>query len=218
MKNSFLYTITLVLLLTSCGHNVLTNYEVKGLDLSVPIFGYPFGLRMGIVKANQNLLRGDSSYTIHSNTGTEIGSGTVQETQVIQFSANTQINEGNVEKIMQSETASDDVKKSFVENYLSKNQAPTLLPTSTNTPTTVTAAGEDSRIHKKQFEQSSSSIWSLSKKSILKKIIEIAMNFLLMTTLGKVLSLILTILAVYLIIRISYWLIKKILLMLAKKQ
>ncbi len=47
-----------LLLLTSCGHNVLTNYEVKGIDLSIPICGYPFGLKLGVVKANQNLLRG----------------------------------------------------------------------------------------------------------------------------------------------------------------
>lgn len=59
--------LSFALLLASCGHNVLTNYEVKGLDVSIPIFGYPFGVRVGVVKANQNLLRGDSSYAIHSS-------------------------------------------------------------------------------------------------------------------------------------------------------
>jgi len=208
MKNSFLYAITLVLLLTSCGHNVLTNYEVKGLDLSVPIFGYPFGVRIGVVKANQNLLRGDSTYTIHSNTGTEIGSGTVQETQVIQFSANTQINEGNIEKIIRSDEVSDEVKAVFIEKYLSNSKAPVLHPASTNTPTTVTASGDDPKIHERQFETSKSSIWSVGSSSLLKKAIEIAVNFVLLTSTGKVIAVVVSIILIYIAIRILYWIIR----------
>ena len=61
-----LLLIASILLLTGCGHNVMTNYSVKGVDLSVPIFGYPFGMRIGIVQANQNMMRGNASYTMHS--------------------------------------------------------------------------------------------------------------------------------------------------------
>ena len=139
---------------------------------------------------------------------------------MIQFAANTQINEGNVEKIMQSETVPDSVKKTFVESYLSKNQAPALPPTSTNTPTTVTAAGEEPKIHGNQFEQKkgASLLSALGKKSILETIIGAAVDILLMSTVGKVLAAILGVIVTYIAARVLYWLLKMALLFIRRRQ
>ena len=144
-------------------------------------------------------------------------SGNAQETQVIQFSSNTQINEGNIEKILQSKEISDEVKASFIEKYLAVQEAPKLLPVSTNTPTTETASAEDSKIHKKQFEKSDSSIWSNGKLSIVKKILDIILNFLLLSTVGKIISVFAGVILLYSAIKLIYWIIKKILIFFIKR-
>lgn len=208
--------IPFVLLLTGCGHNVLTNYEVEGLDLSVPIFGYPFGIRIGSVKVNSNLIRGNAAYSSHANTGTELGSGTIQKTTVIEFASNTQINEGNIEKILTSENVSDDVKKAVVTDYLVSQTAPDMPAVSTNTPTSLTAAGNDPKIHKNKLERSKPILDGLIADSIVVTIVKLILNFLLMTTAGKIVSSILAAIGIYIAIRIVYWLAKKFLVVLIK--
>jgi hypothetical protein len=194
-------------MLVGCGHNVLTNYEVKGVDASIPIFGYPFGFRLGYVKANQNLIRGNSAYTIHSSTGTDISTGSVNETQVIQFSSSTQINEGNVEKIMQSDKVSDEVKRSFIKDFLNSDNKPTVLPVSTNTPMTVTASGDNPKLHKRQFDEKKPFFSLASMKNFLKEIVD----FALLTVGGQILSILVCIFAIYIAIRLAYAVLMKIL-------
>ena len=87
MKHIYIVVLAMTALLAGCGHNILTNYEVRGVDASIPVLGYPFGIRLGYVKANQNFIRGGSSYAIHTSAGTEAASGNMQETQVIQFTS-----------------------------------------------------------------------------------------------------------------------------------
>ena len=197
-----------VILLTGCGHNILTNYEVKGIDVTIPLFGYPFGLRVGMVNANTNMLRGNSTYSFHTNTGTEVGSGTVQTTNVIEFSSNTQINEGNVEKILTSPTVSDEVKKAVVTDYLANQTAPVVAPVSTNTPTSLTASGNDSKMHKNKLKRSEPIIGSLLSDTVIMKVLKLILNFLLMTTAGKIISSIATIIGIYVAVRLLYWIIK----------
>ena len=205
-----------VILLTGCGHNILTNYDVAGLDVTIPLFGYPFGLRIGKVNANTNMLRGNSTYSFHTNTGTEVGSGTAQTTNVIEFSSNTQINEGNVEKILTSPTVSDEVKKAVVSDYLATQTAPVVAPVSTNTPTSLTASGNDSKMHKNKLKRSEPIIGSLLTDTIVVKVIKLALNFLLMTTAGKIISSIATIIGIYIAVRILYWVFKNLFRLLVK--
>ncbi len=139
-------------------------------------------------------------------------SGNAQETQVIQFSSNTQINEGNIEKILKSKDIANDVKSAFIEKYLAVQEAPKLLPVSTNTPTTETATSDDPKMHKKQFEKSTISIFSLSWIGIAKKVLDILLEFLLLSTTGKIISIFAMILLIYLAVRFIYWLFKKIML------
>ena len=138
------------LLLTGCGHNMLVDYKVKGLDLSVPLFGYPFGIRLGEVTMNSNVIRGNSTYSAHSNTGFDVSTATTTTTNVIQFSANSQINEGYVKDILTSETVEPDVKQTFVENYLSNQEAPEVFPVTLKTNQGTTAAGDDPELHKSE--------------------------------------------------------------------
>lgn len=166
--------------------------------------GYPFGLRIGSIKANQNLIRGNSSYTIQTNSG--VGES-VHETQVIQYSANTQINEGNIEKIMTSDNVSDEVKTTFIEKYLAEQEAPELLPASTNSPSSVTASSDDPRMHKRQ---SSSNDTSFSFKSIIMRAIDSTIRFLMMSIVGNMISVLLAISIVYLMIKMIYKVFKKV--------
>lgn len=214
MRKTFAATL-LALFLVGCGHNILTNYRVKGLDVTFPIFGYPFGFRLGEVTANSNFIRGNATYTSHSNTGTEVTSGASQTTDVIQFSSNIQVNEGNIEKIIESKDVSPEVKSKFIEDYLAKSSAPTLLPASTNTSSTTTASATDPEIHKNSISKSSSN--SFGWLSLIKKVIKIGINFFLMTAVGKTIAIILFILAIYIAIKLLYTLLKKVVLYCATK-
>ena len=154
MKNFFsLFVISalLVFLAASCGHNMLVDYKVKGVDLSIPLFGYPFGIRLGEVTMNSNVIRGNSTYSAHSTTGTDISTATTTTTNVIQFSANSQINEGYVKDILTSETVEPEVKEAFVEEFLSNQEAPEVLPVTMKTNQGATAAGNDPELHKAEI-------------------------------------------------------------------
>jgi len=197
--------IALSLLLSSCGHNVMTNYSVKGVDLSVPIFGYPFGLRMGVVQANQNMLRGNATYTMHSANS---GPGGAQDASVIQFSSKTQINEGNVEKILQSPTLSEDVKRQFIKDFLADQDAPSVLPASTNTPSTVTATSGNTKMHERQFDRPLTLFEKV--KETLKNGVKNCIKYAVNTAVGRIAAIVASILCIWLAIRIVYAAIRKI--------
>lgn len=220
MKHSInILLILFSLILTGCGHNILTNYKVKGIDISIPIGGYPFGIKIGVVEVNSNMVRGNATYSAHNNTGVEVGSGATQTSTVIQFSSNAQINEGNVEKIMTDENVSDSVKKKFVAEYLSKQQAPEVLQVTTKTPVSATVSGNDSKIHENIKLESQNSILDLfSITSWIKDIIAKIILFFTMNAAGKLIILLAKYLAGLIIILFVYDIIKKIWSFLIRKK
>jgi hypothetical protein len=180
-----LYVLILLLVfVTSCGHNVLSDYKVKGVDLSIPIFGYPFGVRIGSVEVNSNMIRGNSSYSLHNNSGTDIATGAMQSTSVIQFSSNAQVNEGSVTKILECEAVSDDVKKSFINDYLTNQNAPEVLPVSTKSALSATVANKDKDAHNVKIEKRETLF--TQPLSIVKSICSAIGNFFMISVTGRI--------------------------------
>ena len=130
---------------------MLTDYKVKGLDLSIPIMGYPFGIRFGETTMNFNVVRGNASYTSHANSGFDVSTATTSTASVIQFSSNPQVNEGYVHDILTSDKVEPEVKEDFVKDYLSQQKAPEVLSVSLKTNQGATAAGNDPEIHKAEI-------------------------------------------------------------------
>lgn len=219
MKNKTIILLSIMLLFaTGCGHNILTDYEVKGIDLSIPIGGYPFGVKIGIVRVNSNMVRGNATYSANTNVGTEIGTGATQKSTVIQFSSNAQINEGNVEKIMTSETVSDQVKETFVKEYLAEQQAPEVKAVTSKTPTAVTVVGDNPKLHKNVELQKQESILSMFTISgWIQGILAKMGDFFVMTAAGKLIMILVECLAGLIILLFVIDIIKKIVSLISRK-
>ena len=181
MKTIRLLTaVAIALALVGCGHNIVSDCQTVGLDLSFPIFGYPFGVRLGKVKTSTNCLRGNAAYMSQSNGSTNVLSGDTQSTRVTQFSANTQINEGYINQFLSNQKIQPAVKQAFIKLYLSKQDAPEIVPITTRTPTSATSAGQSSKIHQTSLQKTISKIGNTTLKglvkSITKKIFKLALS------------------------------------------
>jgi hypothetical protein len=107
---------------------------------------------------------------------------------------------------------SDDVKKSFIQDYMKNQEAPKLLDTSTNTPIGVTATSDNPKMHTSKMERTQS-VFSLSIFStIIIKVLKLIINFLMMTTVGNVIYILVILFSAYAVIRLLYWLLKKLIL------
>lgn len=196
MKNALSSTILLLFLMlclsplfSSCGHNMLTDYKVKGLDLSIPIMGYPFGIRLGETSMNFNVVRGNASYSSHANTGFDVSTATTSTTSVIQFSSNPQVNEGYVHDILTSEKVESDVKESFVKDYLGQQEAPNVLPVTLKSNQGATAAGNDPEIHKAEIPKHKNLLEMLSFGNFIQGMLAKMADWFLLSKAGQIIIL-----------------------------
>lgn len=114
-----------LLLTTSCGTSVFTNIKTIGLDATIPIYGIPVGIRIGVIELDAAALRGNSTYTSKSILDAEYKTATGSGDRIIIFTTNPQFNEGYIADVLNSPDVTAEVKLAII-NYLNTVKAPEL--------------------------------------------------------------------------------------------
>lgn len=128
MKKHIYLTVLSMFILCGCGHNFYFETENIGAAVRVPLpEGGEIGVMVGSTKTVSATVRGGSSFTTESAHGAGIFSDH-GVAKITQFKSNTQVNEGNIVKILTSTNVSEDVKLSFVKNLGLKAEAPDFKP------------------------------------------------------------------------------------------
>ena len=143
MKRYILYFLLVLCttLLTGCGHNMYFENETTGLCLRIPIAeGADLGLMVGSTKSVTATVRGGTSFTTESSNGAGILSGDAGIAKITQFKSNTQINEGNIVKVLTDTNVAENVKLELVKHLDFKASAPDFKPSILQTRSSVVAS------------------------------------------------------------------------------
>ena len=143
MKRYILYFLPVLCttLLTGCGHNMYFENETTGLCLRIPIAeGADLGLMVGSTKSVTATVRGGTSFTTESSNGAGILSGDAGIAKITQFKSNTQINEGNIVKILTDSNVAENVKLELVKQLDFKASAPDFKPSILQTRSSLVAS------------------------------------------------------------------------------
>ena len=143
MKRYILYffLVLCTTLLTGCGHNMYFENETTGLCLRIPIAeGADLGLMVGSTKSVTATVRGGTSFTSESSNGAGILSGDAGIAKITQFKSNTQINEGNIVKVLTDTNVDESVKLELVKQLDFKASAPDFKPSILQTRSSLVAS------------------------------------------------------------------------------
>lgn len=143
MKRYILYFLPVLCttLLTGCGHNMYFENETTGLCLRIPIAeGADIGLMVGSTKSVTATVRGGTSFTTESSNGAGILSGDAGIAKITQFKSNTQINEGNIVKVLTDTNVDENVKLALVKQLDFKASAPDFKPSVLQTRSSLVAS------------------------------------------------------------------------------
>jgi len=143
MKRYILYFLPVLCttLLTGCGHNMYFENETTGLCLRIPIAeGADLGLMVGSTKSVTATVRGGTSFTTESSNGAGILSGDAGIAKITQFKSNTQINEGNIVKVLTDTNVAENVKLELVRQLDFKASAPDFKPSILQTRSSLVAS------------------------------------------------------------------------------
>ena len=132
MKKSL--CLLILLLLSGCGHNRYNEYKFTGVAFSIP-FGEVGNAIVGIgtIETSVAMVRGGSSISTESATGAGIFAGAAGSSKITTIKFNEQLNEGNVVKIMESESVPDEAKIAIAKSYSEGVQAPEFKPSAMQT-------------------------------------------------------------------------------------
>lgn len=143
MKRYILYFLLVLCttLLTGCGHNMYFENETTGLCLRIPVAeGADLGLMIGSTKSVTATVRGGTSFTTESSNGAGILSGDAGIAKITQFKSNTQINEGNIVKVLADTNVPEQVKIELVKQLDFKASAPDFKPSILQTRSSLVAS------------------------------------------------------------------------------
>ena len=138
MKHSLiLAALVLSSLCTSCGHNIATQTKGIGIDVSWTGNSYVPNLKLGYWDDNNAVVRGNSSYSSSTASGSNIIGGEGGTSQTLQIATGTQVNEGYIKDILTDPNLDTVTKVAFVEALVklqqpqtanAYNQTPSLTP------------------------------------------------------------------------------------------
>lgn len=144
MKLLSIFMIACVVLLSGCGHSVVTVDKGIGIDLKIPLpnGGSLINLRMGYIDSTTTVLRGNTSVQASNASGgnaLSLGAGT---TQTVLVTSGPQLNEGYVAQILTNQNTDPKTKQAIAE-YLLKTKHPVIKPTALTVSNGGVATGQN---------------------------------------------------------------------------
>ena len=109
---------------------------------------------------------------------------------------------------MQSPNLSDGAKEKFIDGFLSDQAAPTVLPVTINTSSSLTASGEGSAIRANQFDKPATLIGKA--KTAVKRFVMEAIAYAAKSAACKLAGFVVAIAAIWLAIKVAYAVFKKV--------
>jgi len=119
--------VLLFLVVCGCGHNRVNEYRSTGATGVIPLGDLgALCIGVGSTEYTTAMVRGGSSYTTETAAGAGLLSGAAGSSRVTTFKSNTQINEGNLEKLFSSSNVTDAVKIELAKGLAKEMKAPEL--------------------------------------------------------------------------------------------
>ena len=129
-----LLVVSLLMLVIGCGHNRVNMHSTFGPSVSIPIGDMgSLVVSLGSSKTTSALVRGGSSFTTESAEGAGLLSTAGGTTTISTFKANTQLNEGNLVKVLTSTNVPDKAKLALAEKLSKGMSAPAFEPSAMGT-------------------------------------------------------------------------------------
>lgn len=134
MKMHVLVAAATLALLSGCGHNRVNMHSTFGPSVSIPCGDLgSIVVSIGSSKTTSAMVRGGSSFTTESAEGGGLLSTAGGTTTISTFKSNTQLNEGNLVKVMTSTNVPDKAKIALAEKLSKGMTAPGFEPAAMGT-------------------------------------------------------------------------------------
>lgn len=134
--------VLLCFILVGCGHNGIMTTKGIGIQMCWNGGSYIPNINVGYWDMTGAIIRGNASYTSNNITGgTLLSGGGVSQTT--QLTVGTQVNEGNIEKIMNSPNVPDEAKV-VLAGEIYAHPAPDVKDTYTKTLSAAATTGSSS--------------------------------------------------------------------------
>ena len=119
----------LATLVVGCGHNRVNMHSTFGPAVSFPLGDLgQLTVSIGSSKTTSAMVRGGSSFTTESTEGGGLLSTAAGTTTISTFKSNTQLNEGNLVKVLTSSNVPDKAKIELAEKLSKGVLAPSFEP------------------------------------------------------------------------------------------
>ena len=129
-----LLVVSLLMLVIGCGHNRVNMHSTFGPSVSIPCGDLgSIVVSIGSSKTTSAMVRGGSSFTTESAEGGGLLSTAGGTTTISTFKSNTQLNEGNLVKVMTSTNVPDKAKIALAEKLSKGMTAPGFEPAAMGT-------------------------------------------------------------------------------------
>lgn len=129
-----LLVVSLLMFIIGCGHNRVNMHSTFGPAVSIPCGDLgSIVVSIGSSKTTSAMVRGGSSFTTESAEGGGLLSTAGGTTTISTFKSNTQLNEGNLVKVMTSTNVPDKAKIALAEKLSKGMTAPGFEPAAMGT-------------------------------------------------------------------------------------
>lgn len=137
--------VSLVMLISGCGHGMLIESETTGFSISIPVGeSTPLNITVGMTKTTTATVRGGTTVETTSVAGGGIFSGDAGIGKKTTMRTNAQLNEGNLRKVMTSPDCPPEAKIILASNLVNAAAAPTTDPMVVQTTTATVNTGPES--------------------------------------------------------------------------
>ena len=132
----------MMLLLCSCGHNVVTVSKGLGVNISWDGANYVPNIKLGNWDQITYVPRGNTSMTTTTVTGGNLGSGGIS--QSVTFTSGIQLNQKNIVQICNNPHTSNQVKAELVKAVI-QVKPPVTIPSASKTVAAAASVGPQSK-------------------------------------------------------------------------
>ena len=117
MKKTILIiaAIVIALMITSCGHNMVTQSKGIGIDISWTGENYVPNVKLGYWDETSAAVRGNATVSASTASGGGLLVGEGGTSQTLQIATGTQINEGYIKDILTDPNLSTEAKVAFIK-------------------------------------------------------------------------------------------------------
>ena len=121
--------ILLTIAVSGCGHNRFNEYRSTGLTAVIP-FGDmgSLGVGIGSTEYTTAMIRGGSSFSTETADGAGLLSGAAGSSRITTFKSNTQLNEGNLVKVLSASNITEDIRIELAKGLAKEMRAPDISP------------------------------------------------------------------------------------------